>query len=149
MLTGMTSTDAGDTTHETGTGRDDVHQVRIVSHGTGATFEVNGHDIAPLITGYTINHDAGNIARVTIKAADRQPLSYEGPSLIDLIAPVPADRDQSATAPALVADWLAQVDPADLERQALDRCSQEGMGTSPIAAALTVLIETARAATSA
>ncbi|MEU1078612.1 hypothetical protein ABZ404_39145 [Streptomyces sp. NPDC005878] len=99
---------------------DPQHAVKIEATGWGATITVDGHDLSRKLRGYTIEQQAGQPALVVLyKKKDADPIGFEGLAQVAVAhafeEPKPVDEG------AVVAVFLANIDPVALENAALNR----------------------------
>jgi hypothetical protein len=92
-----------------------AHGVRIDAQPGHATITIDGTPLpAGTVTGYTLQHDIiGGLPLVVLHTRQSEAVAFEGLARIAVgVAESPAD---------IVASFLAQIDPAELENAALNR----------------------------
>jgi hypothetical protein len=115
---------------------DSPKRVTIVTDGAGAKITVGGVEISDAVISYQIEHNQGSLP--TVLLVTRSPAS----ELFDGLASVGV---AVAQAPAeMVAEFLTRVDPAILERAALDRTDLDGGKHEVTAAIMRTLTEWAQ-----
>ncbi|MGX1840586.1 hypothetical protein [Streptomyces diastaticus] len=118
-----------------------LREVSITTDGVTANLTLNGTDVSNLVQGYTIEQHAGQAPIVALHAtAHREGVAFEGLARVVL-----ADHDQD---PAdTVAAYLGSIDPAALQRAALDRDDLGDGKTDTTRAILRQLIDWAQGST--
>jgi hypothetical protein len=92
-----------------------AHGVRIDAQPGHATITIDGTPLpAGTVTGYTLQHDiVGGLPLVVLHTRQSEAVAFEGLARVAVgVAESPAD---------IVAGFLAQIDPAELENAALNR----------------------------
>ncbi|CQR59294.1 hypothetical protein [Streptomyces leeuwenhoekii] len=92
-----------------------AHGVRIDAQPGHATITIDGTPLpVGTVTGYTLQHDiVGGLPLVVLHTRQSEAVAFEGLARVAVgIAEGPAD---------IVAGFLAQIDPAELENAALNR----------------------------
>jgi hypothetical protein len=92
-----------------------AHGVRIDAQPGHATITIDGTPLpAGTVTGYTLQHDiVGGLPLVVLHTRQPEAVAFEGLARVAVgVAESPAD---------IVAGFLAQIDPAELENAALNR----------------------------
>ncbi|MEU7640944.1 hypothetical protein AB0C11_33585 [Streptomyces sp. NPDC039016] len=114
-----------------------AHGVRITARGPRAAIEVDGSRLDPgSLSGYTISHQEGEPPQVVLYVENDDAVEFEGLARVAVARPVAVDL--------AAAEFLAAIDPEELERAVLAR---PDLGTSPYSltrAMLTQLGEWAR-----
>lgn len=118
-----------------------LREVSITTDGITANLTLNGTNITPMVNGYTIEHHAGQAPIVALHATPhREGIAFEGLARVVL-----TDHDQN---PAdTITAYLGSIDPAALQRAALDRDDLGDGKTDTTRAILRQLIDWAQGST--
>ncbi|MFC1415434.1 hypothetical protein [Streptacidiphilus cavernicola] len=117
----------------------DQRRVRIAADGRTAKVEVDGHDIAPLISGIRLEHWAGKPPELTLAVS---PVAVADEVFTGMARVTVGEQPEPGPAAAV---FLAAVDAGELERTALARVDLLDGGQHEMTRAmLTVLGEWAR-----
>ncbi|MFF6844655.1 hypothetical protein ACFY8X_38695 [Streptomyces tanashiensis] len=106
------------TTPEPASLADETRPVRIVTDGSSAQVIVDGVDLSRRLRGYTLEHRVTQPPMLVLYAGAALDAAFEG--LAHVVV-----GDEPDPGPA-VADFLRAIDPAALERAALDRDDLDG-----------------------
>ncbi|MFF2731780.1 hypothetical protein ACFVS9_28215 [Streptomyces sp. NPDC058008] len=98
---------------------DQPRHVRITADGVAAKVAIDGTDVSRSLQGYSLQHQVGAAPLLVLHTAPHQGLDFEGLAHVAVAAPEQADGD-------LVAAFLQNIDPAALERAALERDDLDG-----------------------
>lgn len=116
-----------------------LREVSITTDGITANLTLNGTNITDMVNGYTIEQHAGQAPIVALHAtAHREGVAFEGLARVVL-----ADHDPADT----IAAYLGSIDPAALQRAALDRDDLGDGKTDTTRAILRQLIDWAQGST--
>ncbi|MFF8458836.1 hypothetical protein ACF06T_30375 [Streptomyces albidoflavus] len=118
-----------------------LREVSITTDGITANLTLNGTNITPMVQGYTIEHRAGQAPIVALHATPQQNgVAFDGLARVVLTN---HDQDPADTITA----YLGSIDPAALQRAALDRNDLGDGKTDTTRAILRQLIDWAQGRT--
>ncbi|MFI6653301.1 hypothetical protein ACIBI8_37635 [Streptomyces sp. NPDC050529] len=116
---------------------DQPHQVRLTSNGLSGTVEVDGADVSAQVQGYNLEARVGSAPLLVLYTRPGQGgVAFEG------LAHVAIGGEQDP-GPSIAA-FLASIEPAALQRAALDRGDLENSKTGVTAAILAQLTDWAQ-----
>jgi hypothetical protein len=92
---------------------DQLRRVRIVAGHSAADVSIDGQDVSRQLFGYSVTHQAGQAAEVVLRLGHHVATEFDGFARVL----VGAEPDPGPAAAA----FLAAIDPALLEKQALAR----------------------------
>ncbi|MFJ2279227.1 hypothetical protein ACIOEZ_34325 [Streptomyces sp. NPDC087866] len=116
---------------------DEPRQVRITSDGVSGKVEVGGVDISRSVQGYELQHRVGGPPVLVLHTVPARGLDFDGLSQVVVATP---EQDHGQ----IIADFLASMEPASLERAALDRDDLDGSPNELTTAMLRQLVDWAQ-----
>ena len=115
---------------------DEPRHVRITADGVMGTVAIDGTDISKSVQGYNLEHRVGAAPLLVLYTAPHRGLDFEGLAHV-------AVGDQVDPG-EIVAAFLANLDPAALQRAALNRDDLDGTSTELTSAMLQQLTDIAQ-----
>ena len=115
---------------------DEPRHVRITADGVMGTVAIDGNDISHAVQGYNLEHHHGAAPLLILYTAPHRGLDFEGYAHI-------AVGDQTDPGETIAA-FLGSIDPAALERAALNRDDLDGTSNELTRAMLAQLADIAQ-----
>lgn len=101
----------------------DTVPVKITPVGAKSTVEVDGQDVSGLVSRVSFDHRAGEFPRVFLELTKGTPVEAIE---CEAIVSVADEAPDLAVLQQAVADWLAPLDPEELERASLEAMEMDG-----------------------
>jgi hypothetical protein len=115
---------------------DEPRHVRITADGVMGTVAIDGTDISKSVQGYNLEHRVGQAPLLVLYTAPHRGLDFEGLAHV-------AIGDQTDPG-EIVAAFLANIDPAALQKAALNRDDLDGTSSELTKAMLLQLADIAQ-----
>lgn len=115
---------------------DQPRHVRITADGITGTVAVDGTDISKSVQGYNLEHRVGSVPLLVLYTAPHRGLNFDG--LAHVAVGEQHDPGDIITA------FLTNIDPAALQRAALNRDDLDGTSTELTRAMLQQLVDIAQ-----
>lgn len=97
----------------------DTVPVKIIPRGPESEVIVGGQDVSALLSRVSFDHRGGQFPQVFLELRTGVPVeALECEAIVRVADPEPA--------PQAIADWLAGLDPAELERESLEAMEMGG-----------------------
>ncbi|MER5277808.1 hypothetical protein ABT025_18895 [Streptomyces sp. NPDC002809] len=98
---------------------DEPRHVRITADGVTGSIAIDGTDISRSVQGYSLQHEVGAAPVLLLHTTPHRGLDFEGLAHVAVAAPEQDDGQ-------VIAAFLQNIDPAALERAALERDDLDG-----------------------